>query len=87
MGGWARLIFALSFVLGIALFYSGWRFFTAEAVEGQLLWGLVTLAVLLMQSFAKDWFFSRMNMLNILREVKRLQWQVAQLSKERGPGS
>lgn len=83
MGGWAKLIFAVSFLLGIALIYSGWRFFTADAVGDQVTWGLLALAVLMAQGFAKDWFFSRMNMLNILREVKRLQWQIAQLGKER----
>lgn len=87
MGGWAKLIFVVAFFLGIGMFYAGYRFFTAEAIEGQLLWGLVTLAALLMQGFTKDWFFSRMNMLNILREVKRLQWQVAQLEKERSTKS
>jgi hypothetical protein len=83
MGGWAKLIFVIAFFIGMGLIYAGYRFFTAEAVDDRILWGLVTVAALLMQGFTKDWFFSRMNMLNILREVKRLQWQVAQLEKER----
>lgn len=83
MGGWAKLIFVITFFIGIGLIYSGYRFFTADAADDRLLWGLVTIAALLMQGFTKDWFFSRMNMLNILREVKRLQWQVAQLDKAR----
>jgi hypothetical protein len=29
--------------------------------------------------FLKDWLFSRMNMFTVLREVKRLQVQVAML--------
>lgn len=81
MGGWAKLIFVVSFFLGMGMLYAGWRFFTADAAEGQVLWGLVLLGALMMQGFTKDWFFSRMNMLSILREVKRLQWQVAQLEK------
>ena len=32
--------------------------------------------------FAKEWMFNRMNMLTILREVKRLQVQVALLTEQ-----
>ena len=81
LGGWSKLIFAVAFVLGIALVYFAYRFFTASGVEDTVQWGMITLAVLMMQGFIKEWFYSRMNMLSILREVKRLQLQVSMLEK------
>ena len=81
LGGWSKLIFAVAFVLGIALVYFAYRFFTATAFEESVWWGIVTLGTLLMQGFIKEWFYSRMNMLSVLREVKRLQVQVAMLGE------
>ena len=84
LGGWSKLIFGVAFVLGIALVYFAFRFFTADSFEQSVWWGMITLAVLMMQGFIKEWFYSRMNMLSVLREVKRLQLQVAELSDSRG---
>ncbi|QUL36503.1 DUF6768 family protein [Erythrobacter sp. JK5] len=84
LGGWSKLIFAVAFVLGFVLLYAGWRFFTAEASDEMVWWGAITLAVLMMQGFIKEWFYNRMNMLAILREVKKLQLQVALLSSDKG---
>ena len=79
LGGWSRLIFAVALVLGVTLVYCGWRFLTATASEDILWWGMVTLAILTMQGFIKEWFYSRMNLLSTLRELRRLQLQVAML--------
>ena len=83
LGGWAKLIFAISFLLGVALLYSVWQLFAVETVRETILWATATLAILTAQGFAKGWFFERMNMLNVLREVKRLQVQVALLQEDR----
>lgn len=79
LGGWARLIFVVLLLMALVLFYCLWQLVVAPAIEDRILWAIASLAVLTMQGFAKDWFFSRMNMLAILREVKRLQVQVALL--------
>lgn len=47
------------------------------------LWAIAALAVIVIMGFAKEWMFARMNMLTILREIKRLQVQVALLSEEK----
>ena len=80
LGGWSKLIFTVAIILGFALVFSAFRFFTAPDQAATLWWGLVTLGLLMMQGFIKDWLFSRMNVLSILREVKRLQLQVAELA-------
>ncbi len=84
LGGWAKLIFAFAIPIGIAVVYCGYRFFTAPGMDQAAWWGLVTLALLIMQGFIKEWFYARMNMLSVLREVKRLQLQVALLEEKRG---
>ena len=83
LGGWSKLVFAIALVLGVLLVYAGFRFFTAADMEQATWWGIITLAVLLMQGFIKEWFYNRMNMLSVLREVKRLQLQVAELGENR----
>ncbi|RGP40918.1 hypothetical protein BPTFM16_01212 [Altererythrobacter insulae] len=77
LAGWSRLIFVVAFGLGITLIYSAWRFFTASGGDDLLFWGLITLGILMMQGFIKEWFYNRMNMIAILRELKRLQLQIA----------
>ena len=80
LGGWSKLIFTVAIILGFALVFSAFRFFTAPDQTATLWWGLVTLGLLMMQGFIKDWLSSRMNVLSMLREVKRLQLQVAELA-------
>ncbi|TMM48842.1 DUF6768 family protein [Qipengyuania marisflavi] len=77
LGGWAKMAFVLSFVIGLGLVYSAWQVFTVADTAAIIRWAAVTLALLIMQGFLKQWMFSRMNMLSILREVKRLQLQLA----------
>ncbi len=84
LGGWARLIFAVAFALGMFLLYAGWRFFTSDGGDDLVRWGLILLAVLTMQGFIKEWFYSRMNMLAVVREVKRLQLQIVLLNDREG---
>ncbi len=82
LGGWAKLMFAVSFVIGIALVYFIWQLVTADGLEATVLWATATLTGLIMQGFLKQWFFSRMNMITILRELKRLELQVAMLQEK-----
>ena len=80
LGGWAKLVFALTFVLGIMLVASVWQLLTADTTRDQVLWATAAMALVMSTGFLKDWLFSRMNMFTVLREVKRLQVQVALLS-------
>ena len=83
MGGWAKFAFAISVVFGALMLGAIWKVVhTSNAVE-HTLWAIALLAVLMILGFLKQWMFERMNMLTILREVKRLQVQVAMLQEER----
>jgi hypothetical protein len=79
LGGWAKLVFALTFIVSLVMLYTAWRMFTADALRDVVLWATATVVLVMSVGFMKDWLFSRMNMFFILREVKRLQVQVAML--------
>jgi Family of unknown function (DUF6768) len=82
LAGWTRLIFVVTFFMSIATLYAVWMAFTVEGTRELVLWSAGAMIGFIATGFTKDWFFSRMNMLNILREVKRLQVQVALLGEE-----
>ena len=83
LGGWAKFAFAIAIVIGFGLAYSFYRALTADGTDAILGWGLTTVGLLIMQGFLKEWMFARMSMLTVLREVKRLQLQVAMLEEGR----
>ena len=82
LGGWAKFSFVIAICIGLALAYTFYRAMTAGG-DAMLGWGLVVIALLIMQGFLKEWMFARMNMLTLLAEIKRLQVQVALLSEDR----
>ena len=85
LGGWAKLIFAVSVVLGLVFLFVLFQLaHSTDNATVHTLWAIMGLAVLVILGFAKEWIFNRMNMLTILREIKRLQLEVALLREERG---
>lgn len=83
LGGWAKLAFGLTFVLGIGLLFSVWNMFTADGTRDLILWATATIVLINAQGFLKQWLFNRMSLFTILRDVKRLQVQVAMLGEPR----
>ncbi len=81
LGGWAKLVFAIAVLLGAFMLYAAYLTLTADTYEAALGWGMALIGTLILQGFVKEWLFARMNMLTVLREVKRLQVQVAMLSE------
>ncbi|MDJ0641232.1 MAG: hypothetical protein QNJ15_00305 [Erythrobacter sp.] len=82
LGGWAKLSFGFAIFIGLGLAYVFYRAVTADTTDQIIGWGLTCIALLIMQGFLKEWMFARMNMLTVLREVKRLQVQVALLGEK-----
>lgn len=80
LGGWAKFAFAISIAMGLALAYAFFRAFTADSTDSMLGWGMTTIGLLVMQGFLKEWMFARVNMLMLLKELKRLQLQLAELA-------
>ena len=62
--------------------WSGFRFFDASGVEDKLLWATVFLTAGMMVSMIKMMHWMMINRNRILREVKRLELEVARLGKK-----
>lgn len=83
MGGWAKFAFALAVIGGVLMVFVAIQVVHTRDPIGHTVWAIALLALLTMLGFIKQWMFERMNMLAILREVKRLQVQVAMLAEEK----
>jgi len=66
--------------LGAASVYCGWRFFEATDVPHMLRWGGGTLLAAISLISAKLWFWQELKSNQVIREVKRLELQVARLA-------
>lgn len=80
MKGWIILINSAVFLLTILGVYAVWGFLNAQGVESMLRWAALGWAAWTVQIAGKQWLMDRMNMLNILREVKRVELRIAMLS-------
>ncbi|MEM1196803.1 MAG: DUF6768 family protein [Pseudomonadota bacterium] len=82
MGGWAKLVFGFSVALGLMFLFVIWQLVQTSEPIAHTLWAISGVALLVILGFAKEWLFARMNMLTVLREIKRLQLEVAMLREE-----
>ena len=73
----ALLATFFTFAIFVAAVYCGWRFFTATAAIEAARWGAGTVMAMVMVGFLKLWFWLRMESNRVLREVKRLELQIA----------
>lgn len=63
------------------LFFGIYQFFQAETVKDQIMWAAVVLMTNSAQIALKLWFHDRLNRFAIIREIKRLQLEVARSAK------
>lgn len=66
-----------TFALFIAAVYCGWRFFIAAEAIDVARWGAGAMLLMAMVGFLKLWFWLRMESNRVLREIKRLELQIA----------
>lgn len=82
--GRTAMLNVLVWVVALALFvtsvYSGWRFLEATDVPRMLRWGGATLLAVISLISAKLWFWQELKSNAVIREVKRLELQVARLA-------
>lgn len=82
--GRLALLNALALFLGFALFgvglYSAWRFMSESDLAEMLKWGGATGLAALSMIATKLWFWSELRSNAVIREVKRLELQVARLA-------
>jgi hypothetical protein len=79
--GWIYVAFlAVAVVLAPIGLFSGWKFLTVTDMRPLFYWGAATAAILLVLSVVRIVFFMQINTNRILRELKRLELQVARLA-------
>ena len=61
--------------------YAAWKFFTVPETDAKLYWGGGAWFAAMFVGFMKVWFWMRMETNRTLREIKRLELQVARLSE------
>ena len=77
IGGIAIVATLITFLLFLGAVYCGWRFFAADAAIDAARWGAGVVMLMVMVGFMKIWFWMRMESNRILREVKRVELQIA----------
>lgn len=70
----------MTFALFIGAVYCAWKFFGATDAVLATRWAAAALVLMIMVGFLKLWFWMRMESNRILREVKRVELQVARLN-------
>lgn len=71
------LLTTVTFIMIVLTFYVATLFFKATDTKELLLWGFVFVTGLIAVTAMKIWFWMQMNNIAILREIKKLELQVA----------
>ncbi|MEP1305723.1 MAG: DUF6768 family protein [Balneola sp.] len=80
--GWVFFSTIIQFLMVIAGFYCGYKFFTVSDSSELIRWGAGMFFAFIGSGFMKMWHFQQMDKNSILREMKRLEFQIAVLSEK-----
>lgn len=79
MGGLAILATVITFALLIGAVYCAVKFFSVSSAVEAARWGAGAVMLMVMVGFLKIWFWMRMEANRVLREVKRVELQIARM--------
>lgn len=80
--GWAILTTVVQLILTVATFYFGYQFFTATETGELFKLGGIFFIIFSATSMMKLWHWMQMDKNSILREMKRMEFQIAVLSEK-----
>ncbi len=81
MRRWMILINIVIIAVSIVMVWTGYRFFTAGNLEGYVYWGVCLLLSAYAQIAMKQWVWMEMSRTSLMREIKRVELEVARLSE------
>lgn len=82
--GWLAVVTMIpALALFIAAVYCAWMFFQAGDGVEAVRWGAAAWLFMTMVAFIKVWFWMRMESNRVLREIKRVELQLARLQARR----
>jgi hypothetical protein len=82
MSLWMKVAYVIAVLLAVAIFYCGYRFFSAPATD-QLYWGMLLLLSIQLQVGTKLWIWLESQRAGTLRELKKVQLALAQLQQQK----
>lgn len=80
--GWAIYVTIVQLIFTVITFYLGYKFFTVEDIREIMLYGGGFFIAFITVSMLKLWHWMQMDKNSIIREIKRLEFQVAVLSEK-----
>lgn len=80
MGWMYILVIFFSSLLFLGLIYCAYQFYHAQEIKALLSWGIGIIILALFTQISKMWYWSEMGHNRVIREVKVLELQLAQLS-------
>ncbi|MFY0684967.1 MAG: hypothetical protein JXR20_10480 [Balneola sp.] len=80
--GWAILITTMQLILTALTFYLGYAFFTEDLSTDLIHFGGLFFIVFISVAMLKLWHWMQMDKNSILREMKRIEFQIAVLSEK-----
>jgi len=72
----ANIVVLIATALGL---YSVWMMFQADTTRGLILWAAAGWASWTVQIALKQWIWDRVNLLNVLRELKKIELRLVRL--------
>ncbi len=81
--GWiAMIVTAVIFLVSIGSGVSAWKFFTATEADLAVRWGALAWFLIMIVAFMKLWLWMRMESNRVLREIKRVELQLARIQNK-----
>lgn len=78
---WFVLVYIFGFLAFLTFIWAGYQFWYATETNEAIFWGVVLVVVLQVQTSLKMWSFMEMNRISVMREVKRIEIQLAKMNK------
>ncbi|MBB3167895.1 DUF6768 family protein [Simiduia aestuariiviva] len=80
LGRWVVLLNIIILIVTGVMFWTGYEFFTATALEERVYWGVCVVLAGMVQIAGKQWVMQEMSRGSLLREIKRVEVAVERLA-------
>ncbi len=74
---WLLLVYFFAILVSVLMFWTAYRFWIAEELRQMVFFGFCFLAAMQAQIALKMWGFMEMNRTSMVREIKRVELQLA----------
>lgn len=81
MGWMYLLVIIVTAIFAIGAFYCAYQFYHAQELKPLMAWSVGIIVLTLLTQISKMWYWSEMGHNRVIREVKVLELQLAQMSE------